>query len=74
MADQEDRGPVLYKCPYCVKGRFWDWDVAKQHIKENHNRGGNSRKRRPRTPVDDGLLDTASAGYNGNQESHFMAG
>jgi hypothetical protein len=32
-------GPVLYKCPYCVGGRFTKkdgWDAAVRHIKENH--------------------------------------
>lgn len=75
----DDRGPVLYKCPYCVKGRFWDWAVAVQHIKENHTRGTKStrrrRGRRSNTGNNGDLLATPPSGYNEDeaQESHFMA-
>jgi hypothetical protein len=44
--------PVLYKCPYCVRGRFCDpgdWEAAKQHIKTVHQREtGNGIRRRDR--------------------------
>jgi hypothetical protein len=32
-------GPILYKCPYCVAGRFTKkdgWNEAVRHIRENH--------------------------------------
>ena len=34
--------PVLYVCPYCVKGRFTGddgWNEAIRHIKEKHQDG-----------------------------------
>jgi hypothetical protein len=38
---------ILYKCPYCVGGRFTaedGWAVAVRHIKENHTRTGKRKK------------------------------
>lgn len=40
--------PVLYKCPYCAKGRFTEddgWDVATKHVK-SHQRGPRKKKKR----------------------------
>lgn len=40
--------PVLYKCPYCTKGRFTaddGWDVAVAHVK-SHSRGKKKRNAR----------------------------
>ena len=53
--------PVLYVCPYCVKGRFTQadgWEAAVKHIRENHNRGGQQRgSRRGRRPSHPDLED-----------------
>lgn len=43
-----DKDTILYKCPYCVAGRFTaadGWAGAVRHIKENHTRAGKRRRR-----------------------------
>ena len=52
MVVTDTKLPILYKCPYCVSGRFTaedGWDGAVRHIKEKHsgrNRNGGGRRRR----------------------------
>ena len=44
-----DENTILYKCPYCVSGRFTaadGWDGAKRHIKENHMKTERKTRRR----------------------------
>lgn len=45
--------PVLYVCPYCVKGRFTakdGWATAVKHIREKHQDGKRVSLRRGRRP------------------------
>ena len=60
---EEAKSPILYKCPYCVAGRFTaedGWAGAKLHIKENHS---GRRKRRKKPPKDD-LLEKEEVCYS----------
>lgn len=53
-------GPVLYKCPYCVSGRFTakdGWNAAVQHIKQQHTEKRNSSSRRSRRARSDVAAD-----------------
>jgi len=46
-----DKDTILYKCPYCVAGRFTaadGWDGAVRHIREKHTKVGKPRRRRRR--------------------------
>jgi len=48
--------PVLYKCPYCVEGRFRDragWQEAIQHIKTKHMNGHRRKNREVRGERDE---------------------
>ena len=44
----ELENPILYKCPYCTKGRFTKddgWEAAVRHIEEVHRGRGAVRCR-----------------------------
>jgi hypothetical protein len=48
MSEGTESATILYKCPYCVKGRFTaadGWDGAVRHIRDNHT-SPTRRKRR----------------------------
>jgi hypothetical protein len=52
--------PVLYICPYCVKGRFTaddGFEGAVKHIRENHQDGKRTGTRRGRPARRGGLED-----------------
>lgn len=58
---EETKSPILYKCPYCVAGRFTaedGWAGAVRHIKERHT------GRRKKKPVKDDLLDGEEVCYS----------
>ena len=66
---EDVEAPILYKCPYCVRGRFTaadGWAGAVRHIREEHQNGSRKRRsggRRRRLDLEDlGLLETASLG------------
>lgn len=69
MAVVVDDKVILYKCPYCVRGRFTaadGWAGAVKHIKENHNgrgrNGGGRGRRKPHFEEDVGLLEASAVG------------
>jgi len=48
----EEKEPVLYKCPYCAKGRFTasdGWKVACEHVR-SHQSGSLRKKKKTLTP------------------------
>jgi hypothetical protein len=81
MSEVDKKSTILYKCPYCVAGRFTaedGWDGAVAHIRQKHTRGersgrsnGTRRKRSVggRSGFDDPrLLEGPPPSYNEIEE------
>ena len=69
MSEETKDSTILYKCPYCVGGRFTaedGWDGAIRHIKDNHTETGKRKKvrRRRRKPAGDLLLEEEEVCYS----------
>ena len=60
MSEDNRKGTILYKCPYCSSGRFTKedgWEGAVRHIKEKHlNRKKKKPEGRPNPLLDEDEL------------------
>lgn len=61
--------PVLYKCPYCVKGRFTEddgWEAAVKHVRSHQSgtrkRSNRGRRSTPSTMEELDLLEESPIG------------
>jgi uncharacterized C2H2 Zn-finger protein len=60
---EDDKGPILYKCPYCAAGRFRapnGWQEAIQHIRR-HSKGWDKGRGKKNEEKD----EEAVAGHKG---------
>lgn len=56
MSEDEKKGTILYKCPYCTSGRFTaedGWEGAVRHIKEKHLKAERKKRERPNPLLDE---------------------
>jgi hypothetical protein len=68
MSEEKKSSTILYKCPYCVGGRFTaedGWDGAVRHIRENHiGRRKKAKTKRRRKRSVDRLLEEEDLCYS----------